>query len=101
LQIESSAFWKVSIWILWTLSTLPKISGRKKLCTIDVKPIDARILAWAFRMINARDFAVKWRVIDVMDLVDDYLGLMPDPHLLIEVKSKNEELSVWDLGWLH
>jgi len=41
-------------------------------------------------MLNERDFAGKWKVVEAMDLVDDYLSLTPDPHLLIEVKSKNE-----------
>jgi hypothetical protein len=49
-------------------------------------------------MIKERDFAGKWRVVEAMDLVDDYLGLMPDPHLLIEVKSNNEVTGNYQFG---
>ena len=49
-------------------------------------------------MIKERDFAGKWRVVEAMDLVDDYLGLMPDPHLLFEVKSKNEVTGTYQFG---
>jgi hypothetical protein len=52
----------------------------------------------AFRMIEERDFAGKWRVVEAMDLVDDYLGLMPDPHLLIKVGSRNEVTGNYQFG---
>lgn len=49
-------------------------------------------------MISEKDFAGKWKVDDAMDLVDDYLDLMPDPHLLIEVKNKNEATGNYQFG---
>jgi hypothetical protein len=49
-------------------------------------------------MIKERDFAGKWRVVDAMDLVDDYLSLIPDPHFLIEVMSKNEVTGSYQFG---
>ena len=41
-------------------------------------------------MIGERNFAGKWKVIEAIDMVDDYLSLTPDPHLKIEVSGKNE-----------
>jgi hypothetical protein len=49
-------------------------------------------------MIEGRDFAGKWRVVEAVDLIDDYLGLMPDPHLLIVVKNKNEVTGNYQFG---
>ncbi len=49
-------------------------------------------------MIKENDFAGKWKIVEAMDLVDDYLDLMPDPHLLIEVKSKNEATGNYQFG---
>ena len=49
-------------------------------------------------MIKERDFAGKWKVVETMDLVDDYLDLMPDPHLFIDVKSKNEVTGNYQFG---
>ncbi len=47
-------------------------------------------LSGVSKMLNESDFAGKWKVVEAMDLADDYLSLTPDPHLLIEVNSKNE-----------
>jgi hypothetical protein len=49
-------------------------------------------------MLNERDFAGKWKVFDAMDQGDDYLSLTPDPHLLIEVNSKNEVTGNYQYG---
>ncbi|MGA9098188.1 MAG: hypothetical protein WB392_04575 [Methanotrichaceae archaeon] len=37
------------------------------------------------------EFAGKWRVVEALDLVDDYLSISPDPHILLEVKSKSKK----------
>jgi len=49
-------------------------------------------------MPDERDFAGKWKVVEAMDLVDDYLSLTPDPHLLIKVNSKNEVTGNYQYG---
>ena len=49
-------------------------------------------------MIRESNFAGKWKVIEAMDMVDDYLSLTPDPHLKIEVSGKNEVTGSYLLG---
>lgn len=44
------------------------------------------------------DFAGKWRVVEALDLVEDYLDISPDPHILIEVKRKNEVSGSYQFG---
>lgn len=43
-------------------------------------------------------FSGKWHVIEALDLVDDYLSLSEDPHILIEAKSKSDVLGSYQFG---
>lgn len=47
---------------------------------------------------NKSEFAGKWRVVEALDLVDDYLNLSPDPHILLEVKSEKEVSGGYQFG---
>ena len=49
-------------------------------------------------MVKESDFAGKWSIVEAMDMVDDYLSLMPDPHLKIEVNGKNEVAGSYQFG---
>ena len=49
-------------------------------------------------MVNESEFAGKWRVIEAVDMADDYLSLSPDPHLLINVDEKNEVTGSYEFG---
>jgi hypothetical protein len=50
------------------------------------------------RMVTESEFAGKWKVIEAMDMVEDYLSLSPDPHLLINVDEKNEVTGSYQFG---
>ena len=49
-------------------------------------------------MVTESEFAGKWKVIEAMDMVEDYLSLSPDPHLLINVDEKNEVKGSYQFG---
>ena len=49
-------------------------------------------------MITESEFAGKWKVIEAVDMVEDYLSLSPDPHLLINVDEKNEVTGSYEFG---
>ncbi|MDQ1261714.1 MAG: hypothetical protein QG575_895 [Euryarchaeota archaeon] len=49
-------------------------------------------------MVTESEFAGKWKVIEAMNMVEDYLNLSPDPHLLIQVDEKNEVTGSYQFG---
>ena len=49
-------------------------------------------------MVTESEFAGKWKVIEAVDMVEDYLSLSPDPHLLINVDEKNEVTGSYQFG---
>lgn len=49
-------------------------------------------------MVTESEFAGKWKVIEAVDMVEDYLSQSPDPHLLINVDEKNEVTGSYQFG---
>jgi hypothetical protein len=49
-------------------------------------------------MVTESEFAGKWKVIEAVDMVEDYLCQSPDPHLLIQVDEKNEVMGSYQFG---
>lgn len=49
-------------------------------------------------MVIESEFAGKWKVIEAVDMVEDYLCESPDPHLLIQVGEKNEVTGSYQFG---
>jgi hypothetical protein len=49
-------------------------------------------------MVTESEFAGKWKVIEAVDMVEDYLSQSPDPHLLIQVDEKNEVTGSYRFG---
>ena len=49
-------------------------------------------------MVTESEFAGKWKVIEAVDMADDYLSLSPDPHLLINMDEKNEVTGSYQFG---
>ncbi len=49
-------------------------------------------------MVTENEFAGKWKVIEAMDMAEDYLSLSPDPHILINVDEKNEVTGSYEFG---
>jgi hypothetical protein len=50
------------------------------------------------KMVTESEFAGKWKVIEAVDMVEDYLSQSPDPHLLIQVDEKNEVTGSYRFG---
>jgi hypothetical protein len=44
------------------------------------------------------DISGEWRVAEILDLVDDYLELTPDPHVILEVKARDEVNGSYQFG---
>jgi hypothetical protein len=69
------------------------------LCPIDNRKVEGlRDLTKVSIMIKERDFAGIWKVIEAMDMMDDYLSLTPDPHLKIEVNGEDEVAGSFEFG---
>jgi hypothetical protein len=49
-------------------------------------------------MVIESEFRGKWKVIEAVDMVEDYLSLLPDPHLLIQVDEKNVVTGSYQFG---
>ncbi len=49
-------------------------------------------------MVKESEFAGKWKVIEAVDMVEDYLSQSPDPHLLIQVDENNEVTGSYQFG---
>ena len=49
-------------------------------------------------MVTESEFAGKWKVVEAVDMVEDYLSRSPDPHLLINVDEKNEVTGSYEFG---
>ena len=44
------------------------------------------------------DISGKWRVAELPDLADDYLGLSPDPHVMLELRGRGEIDGAYEFG---
>jgi hypothetical protein len=44
------------------------------------------------------DISGKWRVAELPDLVDDYLDLSPDPHVLLQLRGRGEIDGTYEFG---
>jgi len=51
-----------------------------------------------FRKIMEHEFAGKWKIIEALDMVEDYLSLSPDPHLMLQVDEKNKVTGSYQFG---
>jgi hypothetical protein len=49
-------------------------------------------------MVTESEFAGKWKVIEAMDMEEDYLSQSPDPHIYIQVDEKNEVTGSYQFG---
>jgi hypothetical protein len=49
-------------------------------------------------MVIESEFRGKWKVIEAVDMVEDYLSQSPDPHILIIVDEKNEITGSYQFG---
>ena len=49
-------------------------------------------------MVIESEFRGKWKVIEAVDMVEDYLSQSPDPHLLIIVDEKNMVTGSYQFG---
>jgi hypothetical protein len=50
------------------------------------------------RMVTESEFAGKWKVIEAVDMAEDYLCPSPDQYLLINVNEKNEVTGSYEIG---
>jgi hypothetical protein len=72
------------------------ILGGKALSPIGSK--DSRQFSWRIQMVTESEFAGKWKVIEAVDMLEDYLSQSPDPHILIIVNEKNEVTGSYQFG---
>lgn len=49
-------------------------------------------------MVIKSEFAGKWRVIETVDMVEDYLSKSPDPHILIQVDEGGKVTGNYQFG---
>lgn len=50
------------------------------------------------RMVTENEFAGKWKVIEAVDMDEDYLRLSTDPYLLIQVNERGEVTGSYQFG---
>jgi len=49
-------------------------------------------------MVMEREFAGKWKIIEALDMEEDYISLSPDPHLMLQVDDKNMVTGSYQFG---
>jgi hypothetical protein len=68
----------------------------KKPYSIDCR--EGHNLQGGLSMDKESEFAGKWKIIEAIDMVEDYLSISPDPYLLIQVDEKNEVTGSYQFG---